>query len=95
MNRLESDKNALQRRHDFSRYAVFKALDSGRLDSVSKSDVKIFIDRNGGYCSYSDADSIFRRLDQDKDGRLTYSETSDFLDSSPAKGGLAQSSADW
>lgn len=101
---MEQNKEDLKRRYDYSRYAVFKALDSGRLDSVSKADVRSFINKAGGYASFSDADAIFRRLDTDDDDRLNYSEISDFLDSLPVRGpsagasrneSLAQSQNDW
>lgn len=91
--RLESDKESLKRRYDYSRFAIFKALDSGRIDSVSRSDVQSFINRAGGYASFNDADAIFRRIDSDKDGILRYGEVADFLDSAPARGSLGQSSA--
>ena len=97
--RLESDLNSLKRRYDYSRFAVFKALDSGRIDSVSRSDVQSFINRAGGYARFSDVDAIFRRIDSDKDGILRYGEIAAWLDGGRNGGNcnrpedLAQSSA--
>jgi Ca2+-binding EF-hand superfamily protein len=85
LRRLEDDKARLRRRYDFSSYASFDTVDKFRSGSITQGDMIDFVKRAGGWATYQDADSIYRRLDSNKNGRLSYSEISNFLNGTPAQ----------
>lgn len=45
-----------------------------------RDDLKAFLNRNKVYATALDVDHLFRRLDQDGDGRITYSEFCNYLE---------------
>jgi len=45
-----------------------------------RDDLRTFLNRNGIYATALDADHMFRRLDLDNDGRITYTEFCDYLE---------------
>jgi hypothetical protein len=82
LNDINRQKEQLKARYDFSRLDAFKAIDHYRMNSILRDDLKIFLNRNGIYATALDVDNLMRRMDQDKDGRLTYSEFCDYLEKS-------------
>jgi len=72
----------LKQIYDFSRLDAFRAIDTYRVNSILRDDLRNFLVRNGAYATYHDADNLMRRLDKDKDGRITYTEFSDYLENS-------------
>lgn len=77
---LNKEKEALKIRYDYSRLEAFRVIDQYRLNSLLRDDVRTFLTRNGIFATALDADNIFRRLDLDRDGRITYTEFCDYLE---------------
>ena len=58
----------------FEPYTAYKRLDQSRAGELNYSDVIEFLnDNNIGY-SRDEATYLFKKFDQDKDGRISYSE---------------------
>lgn len=64
----------LNLRYDFSILEAFKALDIYNIDNVNSESVRKFLLRNFITPSESDVSNIIKRLDIDRDFRVTYSE---------------------
>ena len=47
---------------------------------MNREDVRQFLDRERVYVTGADADAIIRRIDRNGDGRITYTEFSDYLE---------------
>lgn len=77
---LQKEKESLKMRYDYSRLEAFRVIDQYRLNSLLRDDVRTFLTRNGIFATALDADNIFRRLDLDRDGRITYTEFCDYLE---------------
>ena len=50
------------------------------MNSLLRDDLRKFLIQNGLYASALDADSIMRRLDNDRDGRLTCTDFFEYID---------------
>eukprot|EP00347_Sterkiella_histriomuscorum_P010442 403376281 len=77
---LNKDKEILKSRYDFSRLDAFRAIDNYKLNSILRDDIKYFMNRNGIMSTALDADHLFKRLDLDEDGRITYTEFCDYIE---------------
>lgn len=77
---LNKEKESLKNRYDFSRLDAFRAIDSYRISSLMREDIRSFLNKNGVEATALDADNLFRRLDLDLDGRITYSEFCDYIE---------------
>ena len=77
-----------QNRYDFSRLDAFRAIDKYGMNSILRDDLRVFLQKNGIYATYLDVDNIMRRIDLDRDGRITYSEFCNYLE----KGSIETSS---
>jgi Ca2+-binding EF-hand superfamily protein len=80
LKELNAEKERLKCRYDFSRLDAFRALDRYKMNSLLRDDIRLFMNIHGHNASALDADHIMRRLDQDRDGRITYSEFVDYID---------------
>ncbi len=67
-------------KYDYSRLEAFRAIDHYKLNSLLRDDIRTFLIRNGIFATSLDAENIFRRLDLDRDGRITYTEFCNYLD---------------
>ena len=70
----------MKSRYDFSRLDAFRAIDNYKLNSILRDDIKYFMNRNGIMSTALDADHLFKRLDLDEDGRITYTEFCDYIE---------------
>lgn len=77
---LHLERSLVKNRYDFSRVDAFRALDSYRINSLMREDLRSFMNKNGVYANAMDAENLIRRMDLDKDGRITYSEFCEFLE---------------
>ena len=77
---LNSEKENLKNRTDFSRLDSFRAIDTYRMNSILRDDLRLFLKRNGIDANYLDVDNLFKRLDLDNDGRVTYTEFVNYID---------------
>ena len=84
---LNIEKELLKSRYDFSRLDAFRAIDRYRLNSILRDDLRLFLIRNGIEANSLDVDNIMRRLDMDRDGRLTYTEFCAYLEGKPKLAG--------
>lgn len=84
LKELNQEKEILKNRYDFSRLDAFRAIDNYRLNSILREDLRRFLNRNGVEVNALDVDNLFRRLDLDNDGRITYTEFCDYIDQIPA-----------
>ena len=85
---LNKEKALLKNRYDFSRLDAFRAIDKYGMNSILRDDLRVFLQKNGIYATYLDVDNIMRRIDLDRDGRITYSEFCNYLE----KGSIETSS---
>jgi len=79
MRRLETLKEDLIRRYDYTNYAAFRTIDrdnDGFIDSVN---LKNFAKHHYVYLSDREVLTLIRRIDTDGDARIGYSEFSDFM----------------
>lgn len=71
----------LGRRHDFSTYACFRAVDDHNEGDVNPDNLRAFIKNNGYYPSEDEVIAIVRRLDVDADCKINYAEFSEAIKS--------------
>ena len=80
LKQLNREREQLKGRYDFSRLDAFRAIDSYKLNSILRDDMKHFMNRNGILATALDAEFLFRRMDLDQDGRITYTEFCDYIE---------------
>ena len=72
--RTEELRKDLQRRHDFSTYSCFKAIDDLNEGDLNVDNLSAFMKNNGYYPTEDEVVSIVRRLDTDADCKINYAE---------------------
>jgi Ca2+-binding EF-hand superfamily protein len=72
--RCEDLRIDLARRHDFSTYACFRAVDDRSEGDVNPDNIRSFIKNNGYYPSEDEVIAVVRRLDVDADCKINYAE---------------------
>ncbi|OMJ95043.1 hypothetical protein SteCoe_1748 [Stentor coeruleus] len=77
--RLESLKQDLASRYDFSMISAFSLLDFPSTSFITRDKLYSFLRRNGKLVYDDDIDALLRRMDIDGDERLSYSEFADSL----------------
>lgn len=82
---LEYARKELKLKADFDTSVAFRAIDTLNLNAIDREQLTAFLRRNGinGYSESIDA--IFRRLDRDGDGKLSYIEFVDATLSNDAR----------
>ena len=94
IKQLKQERAMIKCRYDFSRLECFKSIDNYKMSCFMRDDIREFINRNGLYATSLDSDNAMRRLDQDKDGRVTYSEFCYFFDKHDKSGGKSKEKED-
>ncbi|CDW78545.1 ef hand family protein [Stylonychia lemnae] len=84
LKKLNLEKEQIKSRYDFSKLDAYRAIDTYKLNSILREDIKHFLNRNGIQASSLEADNIFSRIDMDQDGRITYTEFCNYLEKIPA-----------
>ena len=64
----------LERRHDFSTYACFRAVDDQNDGDVNPDNLRSFFKNNGYYPTEDEVIAVVRRLDVDADCKINYAE---------------------
>lgn len=82
---VELRKSHLRTRYDFNEMDLFRMLDVGGRQLISRDDIRFFMRDLGIPVDENGLDALIRRLDHDGDERLSYSE---FLEAC-ATGGIA------
>ncbi|OMJ80663.1 hypothetical protein SteCoe_19042 [Stentor coeruleus] len=77
--RLESLKQDLSSRYDFSMVSAFSLIDFPSTSFITRDKLYSFLRRNGKLIYDDDIDALLRRMDIDGDERLSYSEFADSL----------------
>lgn len=80
LKNFKIEKKMLRERRDFSKIDAFESIDMYRMRSLLRADLRQFLNRNGINANALDIDNLMRRLDKDKDGRVTFYEFCDFLE---------------
>jgi hypothetical protein len=70
----EELRKDLGRRHDFSTYACFRALDDRNEGDVNPDNARSFFKNNGYYPTEDEVIALIRRLDVDADCKVSYAE---------------------
>lgn len=81
MRRLDSLKNDIEVRYDFSIFSAYKTIDKYNEGVINTYNLSAFLKNNGIFASERELLCIIRRIDTDGDARLSYSEFSDFIKS--------------
>jgi Ca2+-binding EF-hand superfamily protein len=79
LRRLESLKQDLQLRYDYTNYAAFRTVDRFNDGFIDLFNLKQFFRNNNGFLTERELTSIIRRIDTDGDAKISYSEYSDFM----------------
>lgn len=90
--KLEAVKADLKAQRDFSNTALFSELDIDQDQSVSEADVTLFGRRLGVYFPANDLKAVFRRVDKDRDGVLSFREVRTMVESGSSIGPAGRSS---
>ena len=64
----------LEKRHDFSTYACFRAVDDKNEGDIIPDNIRSFFKNNGYYPTEDEVVAIVRRLDVDADAKINYAE---------------------
>ena len=73
-NEIELSRYELSKHKDFDTILSFQYLDKLNLNSLSPSDIQSFLDKFHFYCVQSETYSLIRQYDNNKNGRLGYTE---------------------
>ena len=84
--KLEAVKADLKAQRDFSNTALFSAMDIDGDQSVSEADTALFCRRLGVYIAENDLKAVFRRVDKDRDGLLSFREVRAMVESGSSVG---------
>jgi len=69
----------LERRHDFSTFACFRAVDDLNEGAITPENLRSFFKNNGYYPTEDEVIAIIRRLDVDADCKISYAEFSEAI----------------
>ena len=69
---LHYERNLIKSRYDFSRLDFFKAIDTYKVNSILRDDLRSFLNKNGQYANVLDVEHLMKRMDLDGDGRVSY-----------------------
>jgi Ca2+-binding EF-hand superfamily protein len=72
--KTEEIRRELERRHDFSTYACFRAVDDLNEGALHPDNIRAFFKNNGYYPTEDEVIAVVRRLDTDADAKVNYSE---------------------
>jgi hypothetical protein len=75
--RAEECRKDLVKRHDFSTYACFRAIDELNEGEINLDNMRAFLKKAGHYPSEDEVVAAIRRLDLDADSSVTYAEFSE------------------
>lgn len=70
----EELRKDLARRHDFSTYGCFRAIDDLNEGDFKPDNIRAFLKNNGYYPTEDEVIAIVRRLDLDADCKISYAE---------------------
>lgn len=73
-NEIELSRYDLSKHKDFDPISSFQYLDKLNMNSLSPSDIQSFLEKFHFYCVQSETYSLIRQYDNNKNGRLGYSE---------------------
>lgn len=74
LRKTEEIRKELERRHDFSTYACFRAVDELNEGDINPDNLRSFFKNNGYYPTEDEVIAIVRRLDVDADCKISYAE---------------------
>lgn len=89
---LERDRAYLVCGRQLSAVIAFSLIKTSENNELTKNDIQQFLTKNGYQPSIDDVDSLYWRLDHNKDGRLTYSDFCQIYDDSALVNIIPQSS---
>jgi len=72
--KTEEIRRDLERRHDFSTYACFRAIDDLNEGDINVDNLRSFFKNNGHFPTEDEVIAVVRRLDTDADSKINYSE---------------------
>ena len=75
----ETTRQSLQRNPYFNPYEAFNSLDANGNGVISQDEFRRMIQSRGFYVSDKEATEIVEKMDKNKDGRVTFSEVSNFF----------------
>lgn len=75
-NQSEAVRQRLQRNPYFNVYEAFNSLDLNDSGSISKDEFRRMIESRGFYVSQKEVDQLVDKIDQNKDGRVSFAEFS-------------------
>ena len=75
----EDRRKDLVKRHDFSTYACFRAVDELNEGEINIDNMRAFLKKNGHYPTEEELVAVIRRLDMDADGSVSYAEMSEAI----------------
>jgi Ca2+-binding EF-hand superfamily protein len=76
---VEDIRKDLEKRHDFSTYACFRAVDELNDGSINPDNLRAFLKNNGYFPKEEEVIAIIRRLDVDADAKISYEEFCDAI----------------
>lgn len=79
LRRCESKRKDLVRRHDFSTYACFRAVDDLNEGEINAGSIRGFLKQAGHFPTEEEVAAIVRRIDSDADSRILYGEFSEAI----------------
>ena len=71
---VEEIRKDLEKRHDFSTYDCFKAVDAFNEGRISPESARAFFKNNGYFPTEDEVIALIRRLDVDADCTVSYAE---------------------
>ena len=77
--RCEELRKDLVRRHDFSTYACFRAIDELNEGEVNLDNLRSFLKRVGHYPTEDEVVAVIRRLDCNADSCVSYADLSEAI----------------
>lgn len=92
LRKLERDRAYLVCGRQLSAVVAFSMIKTSETNELTKSDILQFLSKNGYQPTSDDIDSLFWRLDHNKDGRLAYSDFCQIYDDSALATIIPQSS---
>jgi Ca2+-binding EF-hand superfamily protein len=75
----EERRKDLVKRHDFSTYACFRAVDEMNEGEINLDNMRAFLKRAGHYPTEEEVIAIVRRLDTNADSSVSYAEFSEAI----------------
>lgn len=75
--KCEERRKDLVKRHDFSTYACFRAVDELNEGEINADNLRAFLKKAGHYPTEEEIVAIVRRLDADADNKIYYADFSE------------------